>query len=674
MKVLGGAVQQQLAPVGFESSSQQALTITLTSPANRSVLSDHTPTFAWNAVTGADTYEIEIASDAAFTSIEDTDAAVATNSNTPASPLDETIAFLYWRVRVSAPIVGPWSETRIFSLYIFSDQFITNEAAPIVSPRTAEDGPGTETYLEIDGQYSIVSSQLVMPTQTTSTFGDLGWYSSSHPRRAGQLAHLFFNLSSFPTSGSMFLFGLQRTGSVLSSNTGAAHVVNVNLAGSISLSNNQSPQGVNSEIVVDVDYEAGILELATGAMYFIREAAAARYRLIWSVELDSTATLYLGQSNTTAVGVMDDLNIRMTDGDWATLYGLATNRVASPSDGEVTTMEPDALIEITWACVTSETLEVRFHYTDDNNYWAARATEADNTIKLVSMIGGVETVESSVANTFNNGVSYRIIVMARYADSTHMDYWIHVTNNRRVAVSTTKLDGRTATGVVITGSSSISNLIVWPMVVDDPFVPEVSRYLLAFGDSKTEGAYDFSVMPYLRGGYPAYLEKDLYVATEETWHEITPRMGYGGTTMSLQAGLIDAELALVADTPAPEVITFDIGANDLSTGLVEATWKADTRTVLRALHGKWGSATIRITYPWSKPAAWHAGIDPDIYAGWIDDILSESEFAVYCAAGVDQRIILEGGDAGALEMYDDKHPNHYGYTLLAAAWATLLVV
>ena len=72
---------------------------TLTAPANGATNIPTQPTFQWDAVSGAASYFIEIATDAGFTNLVDS-ASVATTSYTPGSPLNTSTTY-YWRVTAS---------------------------------------------------------------------------------------------------------------------------------------------------------------------------------------------------------------------------------------------------------------------------------------------------------------------------------------------------------------------------------------------------------------------------------------------------------------------------------------------------------------------------------------------------------------------------------------------
>ncbi len=96
---------------------------TQTAPADATISDTPRPTFTWNAVTNALTYEIQIASDAGFSTIVDSSSAVATTSYQPASSIDleaGASATLRWRVRTKTPVESEWSAVRTLTFSAIS--------------------------------------------------------------------------------------------------------------------------------------------------------------------------------------------------------------------------------------------------------------------------------------------------------------------------------------------------------------------------------------------------------------------------------------------------------------------------------------------------------------------------------------------------------------------------
>src|SRR5690554_5370131 len=71
-------------------------------------------------------------------------------------------------------------------VWLLRDEFLTDEAAPLASPRTAEPGPGTLTLVQNDGQMSISDGKLLIPVQVTPAWGDQGFYGPAMARIAGR--------------------------------------------------------------------------------------------------------------------------------------------------------------------------------------------------------------------------------------------------------------------------------------------------------------------------------------------------------------------------------------------------------------------------------------------------------------------------------------------------------
>ena len=102
------------AGVTLNVSSPLAAAPALSAPANSSTGVVTTPTFTWNAVAGAVSYEIQVASDPAFNTIVASASGLASPSWTPGSALAGGSAY-YWRVRaLNGCGAGPYSALAAF--------------------------------------------------------------------------------------------------------------------------------------------------------------------------------------------------------------------------------------------------------------------------------------------------------------------------------------------------------------------------------------------------------------------------------------------------------------------------------------------------------------------------------------------------------------------------------
>ncbi|MCI0398430.1 MAG: M36 family metallopeptidase, partial [Chloroflexi bacterium] len=111
---------------------------TLTAPANGAIDVPVAPTYQWTAVAGAAWYELEVATDVAFTTIVYT-ATEATNSHTPTTGLDPLTTY-YWRVRAANPCAAG-ANSAVFS-------FTTEDVPPILLVDDDDNSPNVQaTYV-----------------------------------------------------------------------------------------------------------------------------------------------------------------------------------------------------------------------------------------------------------------------------------------------------------------------------------------------------------------------------------------------------------------------------------------------------------------------------------------------------------------------------------------------
>ena len=136
----------------------------------------------------------------------------------------------------------------------------------------------------------------------------------------------------------------------------------------------------------------------------------------------------------------------------------------------------------------------------------------------------------------------------------------------------------------------------------------------------------------------------------------------GGTTYALQAPLIAGELAAVSGTP--DVIIINLGANDIGGVLVEATLKADVRTVLDAAHAYAPNAEIYLTQiDWGSGTP---GTAVATFNGWQADVRGEAAYSWFTFLGYDE------GELAAGDWSDSKHKNHSGHVKEAIGYSVII--
>jgi hypothetical protein len=147
---------------------------------------------------------------------------------------------------------------------------------------------------------------------------------------------------------------------------------------------------------------------------------------------------------------------------WADDYGIATGRESSPSANDTLSCTADAIVELTWDCATSETVDIMVRRTDDDHCWIIRCDEATNTIKLIEVNDG-ETERGSSSQTFSNGTSYRIIA---HIVGTQIKTYVQVggTVTLRAEYGSATYN-QTVEGAKVIGFASASEFITWPRAI-----------------------------------------------------------------------------------------------------------------------------------------------------------------------------------------------------------------
>ncbi len=148
-------------------------TTTLSTPLNGHKHTPLQPAFSWAAVTGAASYDIQIATDSGFNNIVSSAAGLAATSFSPAGQLTSNTLY-YWRVRVN--------NTCGAANYSSSNHFVTiNTSAPSVSycNNTAANIPdnsanGVFSQITIPDSGTIVDMDVII-SGTHSWVGDLGF-------------------------------------------------------------------------------------------------------------------------------------------------------------------------------------------------------------------------------------------------------------------------------------------------------------------------------------------------------------------------------------------------------------------------------------------------------------------------------------------------------------------
>lgn len=338
------------------------------------------------------------------------------------------------------------------------DEFTTDESAPLASPRTMEPGPGTLTLTQTDGEFSISSSELNFPAQSTATYGDQQAVGDSQSRIAGR-AFLVSALT-FDTADSddEFTIGWWQSDTSLEPGQSAKIEHFFWFYRSAALYARSSTAGSSQgTYAASTAYDIAVVLRGTGAFFLRRVGSSGDYTLFWVDNVNTTATVYPAISNFTQAGTLDDFRVKDLRGAWESDYGIATNHVATTSADETTTMEANAIVEHTITAATDVTQELMVRRTDDNNTWIVRMDQTNSTIKLIEKNSGTETERSSASQTWTDSTDYRVVVIC---DGNDIDTYVDGTAKNSYASASFN---SSATGVKV--SHVGANLAAWPRAI-----------------------------------------------------------------------------------------------------------------------------------------------------------------------------------------------------------------
>lgn len=148
------------------------------------------------------------------------------------------------------------------------------------------------------------------------------------------------------------------------------------------------------------------------------------------------------------------------------------------------------------------------------------------------------------------------------------------------------------------------------------------------------------------------------------WREEPARVGLSGQTTAA----LNTELStnFPSYTDAPEHVFVNVGANDLSQGTGESTFKTALRGVIDALQGDWPNAKIWLTKPYREDVA--TPTSPATLAGWIDAVVAE--YGANVTVGNDET----GWFATGIATYssDNVHYNNAGHVEAVNQWEAAL--
>jgi hypothetical protein len=346
------------------------------------------------------------------------------------------------------------------------DKFVTDEAAPLTSPRTCEPGPGTLTIIDTGNKLSISGGELLGSRQ-----GD------SNPRTFTSIFLRFSGLAVYGVVESDANDNLSIGWKTSSISTIQNHGFLYANGGQVIY--DAPPQGITAvntgeSITLSTAYPILLVLLDVGVLYFIKKSTD--WELIWPSAFGSDNMLAVFGARTAAGNfAVDNFTIFRLYGDFSTNYGIATSHTAAPATGATGTMTADGFVNFTWTPASAETLELDIRRTDDDNRWVIRCDQAGSTIKLIQREAGAETERASAAQTWTAGTAYTI--QARAVGNGIRTFVNSVAKN----TYTSATFNNTATGIKVAGFTTGANLAAFPRTLTGDPADEIERQLTWLG-------------------------------------------------------------------------------------------------------------------------------------------------------------------------------------------------
>lgn len=337
--------------------------------------------------------------------------------------------------------------------FLFRDDFLTDEAAPLTSPRTAEPGPGIGTIIDTTNAASISGNQFVVAS--SNAIGDPGvWY-----EQITRVAGICFYSKLTPDDNRGIHVGWDTNQAAgIEGNSIRLGAADQNIV----LSDFGAAEPDVGDFTNGTEYELAVVLRSAGAFPLIKGGIFTEWTLLYALNTWG-GNPFPGVSGRFAAGdyVVDTIRGSQLSSPWDTDFGIATDRLAGArTPVDPFTHEADCLIEFTVVGLGAATIVVIFRRQDALNYWQIDIIN-DGSFRLAETIAGVFNTR---ANTGAGvvGAGDRIVVIAD--DETIRGY----VNNALLWTYALAANFKTETSGEYNNAGaggSISDLITWPRTI-----------------------------------------------------------------------------------------------------------------------------------------------------------------------------------------------------------------
>ena len=345
------------------------------------------------------------------------------------------------------------------------DQFTTDDAAPLTSPRTCEP-IGTLTATDTGSKFSISSGRLQMGGRTGAN--DPRIYSNGIARAAGVV---FWGKTQTADNTRKAILGWHSANNA-SPGTHAAsiHQSTLTIKDAVYFGNITHPFASFSTRF-NADYEFMFVLRTSGAFVFMKQATDyPTWQLIWVYRGQINTPMYAGAgiNDVDNATVYDDFMISRIGSPFDSDYGFATQRLSGArTAGDTFTHEANCMIDFTIAAVPSGgNVDFRFRQQDATNYWQV-TVDSTGALTLNEVVAGTPTQRGTSAGVIANGDVVRIFcngTMIKVYEGAETS----IGNLRITYTSATNF--QTATAGTLSGEGtggSVEEIDSWPITATD---------------------------------------------------------------------------------------------------------------------------------------------------------------------------------------------------------------
>ena len=320
-----------------------------------------------------------------------------------------------------SPVLQALAAAGIVLDFLLLDCFLTDESAPLASPRTAEPGPGTWNITDTNNYLAIVSGLLQL-SNVTATGDPRAISVGSVSRLAGVGLHVAIVYNSRGN------FGFSSSPATLvSSNT-------LNAISGTGLQASPGPINVG-EKVNDLSYDQCIVLRNQGAFYLIKNGIYTDWTLLWVNSTADDQTLYAAlaaRSGGTLTTSWDNVSqaqlpaFAVSAGDLCSVgEGGGTSRVDSVSAGNTLVHTADFKLKFTMTALPTSSTNISFRKVvpSGNSGWRVWFNAA-NRVNFEEWTGAAWTLREQVNGIIFAGTIVEVVcigdVYTGYADGVQI--------------------------------------------------------------------------------------------------------------------------------------------------------------------------------------------------------------------------------------------------------------